>query len=144
MKKITLIFAIFSFITIYGQSDKSKGQQIKALKIAFITNELELTPKEASQFWPVYNAFDEKQKHFRKQKNASLNMQNKIQIDKLSDKDALIILAQIESEEEQLYLLKKKFVKDLMEVLAPIKILQLKKAEEDFNRKLLKQYRSKR
>ena len=33
---------------------------IKALKVAHITEKLDLTEKEAQQFWPIYNAYDEK------------------------------------------------------------------------------------
>ena len=50
----------------------------------------------------------------------------------------------MESTEDELYQLKKKFVANLKGVISPIKILKLKKAEEGFNRKLLQQYRDKR
>ena len=54
------------------------------------------------------------------------------------------MLAQLESTEDELYQLKKKFVANLKGVISPVKILKLKKAEENFNRKLLKQYRDKK
>lgn len=37
-------------------SDK-KQQDIEALKVAFVSRELELTPDEAQKFWPVYNQY---------------------------------------------------------------------------------------
>ncbi|MEY4504357.1 MAG: hypothetical protein RL154_651 [Pseudomonadota bacterium] len=38
--------------------DKAKLiQTIDALKVAYITKELNLTPDEAQKFWPVYNGF---------------------------------------------------------------------------------------
>jgi hypothetical protein len=49
----------------------------------------------------------------------------------------------MESTEDELYQLRKKFIGNLKGVLTPIKIIKLKKAEEGFNRKLLKQYRDK-
>jgi len=52
-------------------------------------------------------------------------------------------LNQIENTEDELYQLRKKFIVNLKSVLSPIKIIKLKKAEEGFNRKLLKQYREK-
>ena len=64
--------------------------------------------------------------------------------DKLSEKDAATMLAQMESTEDELYQLKKKFVTSLKGVISPVKILKLKKAEENFNRKLLQQYRDKK
>ena len=52
-------------------------------------------------------------------------------------------LAQIEDTEEELYLLRKKLTQNLKGILPYVKILKLRKAEEDFNRKLLHQYRKK-
>jgi hypothetical protein len=37
-------------------SDK-KQQDVEALKVAFISKELDLTPDEAQKFWPVYNQY---------------------------------------------------------------------------------------
>jgi hypothetical protein len=45
--------------------------------------------------------------------------------------------------EDELYQWRKKFIVNLKGVIPPIKIIKLKKAEEGFNRKLLKQYREK-
>ena len=36
---------------------EKKQQNIEALKVAFISKELELTPEEAQRFWPVYNQY---------------------------------------------------------------------------------------
>lgn len=61
MKKIYLIM-IFAGITSFawaqeGNSSEKKQQDIEALKVAFISRELELTPEEAQKFWPVYNQY---------------------------------------------------------------------------------------
>jgi hypothetical protein len=49
----------------------------------------------------------------------------------------------MENTEDELYQLRKKFIANLKGVLPSVKIIQLKKAEDDFNRKLLQQYRDK-
>ncbi|MEO8765765.1 MAG: hypothetical protein ABI416_15805 [Ginsengibacter sp.] len=41
-----------------GDGDNTRAEKIQALKIAFITNKLQLTPGEAQKFWPVYNQYD--------------------------------------------------------------------------------------
>ena len=56
---ITLFFIAITLNT-FGQR-KERHERIQALKVAFITEKLELTPEEAQQFWPVFNAI-EKQK----------------------------------------------------------------------------------
>jgi hypothetical protein len=50
----------------------------------------------------------------------------------------------METIEENLFALRKKFIKDLNGVISAKKIIILKKAEDDFNRQLLKQMRDKR
>ncbi len=144
---ITALFIAFT-ITTFGQRKedfKEKKEQIKALKIAHITTELNLTSDEAAKFWPLYNAFDEKQQEIRKQKMKSFMDRSKEDaIDKLTEKEATTILNQMESNDEELHQLKKKFVASLKGVLPAVKILKLKKAEEDFSKKLLKQYRDKK
>jgi hypothetical protein len=65
-------------------------------------------------------------------------------LDKMSERDASTLLSQIENSEEELFNLRNKFSKDLKEVLSAVKLSNSKKAEEDFNRKLLQQYRSKK
>ena len=149
--KITKLFPIlflFVSITFYGQGGrhfKEKKEQIKSMKIAFITNELSLTPDEATKFWPLFNAFDDKQNDIRMLKMKSyLDRMDESSIDKLSEKEAGTLLAQIESSEDELFQLRKKFEAGLRGVISPIKILKLKRAEENFNRKLLQQYRDKR
>ncbi|HMG81759.1 MAG TPA: hypothetical protein VK559_01870 [Ferruginibacter sp.] len=61
------IFISFIFLFAVGfanaQTDPSgesqKMQNIEALKIAFISKQLQLTPEEAEQFWPVYNQYSD-------------------------------------------------------------------------------------
>ena len=40
------------------EGDDTRAEKIQALKIAFITNKLQLSPDEAEKFWPVYNQYD--------------------------------------------------------------------------------------
>ena len=65
-------------------------------------------------------------------------------VEKLSEKDASTLLTQMESVEESLFALRKKFIKDLQGVISAKKIIKLKKAEEDFNRTLLRQIKERR
>ena len=113
------------------------------MKVGFITNELALTSEEASKFWPIYNAYDDKQFEIRHQKMKAYKGRMDADLEKMSEKEASSLLAQMESNEDELYQLRKKFVANLKGVLPAVKIIKLKKAEDDFNRKLLQQYRNK-
>ena len=70
IKLITILLFCFSIGTVAqpGSRFKEKKEQIKSLKVAFITNELNLTPDEAAKFWPIFNAFDAKQTELRQEK----------------------------------------------------------------------------
>lgn len=146
-KILPLLIAFISLNVIAqdGPIIRKKKEQIKALKVAFITYELALTSDEATKFWPLFNAFEEKQQEIKKQKlKGYLKRVDDGSFDNLSEKEATTMLAQMESTEDELYQLKKKFISNLKDVISPIKILKLKKAEENFNRKLLQQYRDRK
>ena len=139
-----IIFLLVASLS-FSQGFKEKREKVKALKVAYITEQLELTTEEAQKFWPLYNAFDDKQSELRHEKMRSILDRFKPgNVEKLSEKDASNSLAQMEKIEEDLFNLKKKFIKDLQGVISAKKIIKLKKAEEDFNRELLKQMREKR
>ena len=123
---------------------KEKKEQIKALKVAFLTTELELTSSESEKFWPIYNAFDDKQFELRHLKmRAFMGRMDDNAMDKMSEKEANSFLNQMESNEDELYMLRKKFITTIKGILPATKIIKLRKSEEDFNRKLLQQYRDK-
>ncbi len=141
---VSILFLLATTFSI-AQGHKEKQEKIKALKVAYITEQLELTADEAQKFWPIYNDYQEKQFDLRHEKMRSIL--NKLEIgtiEKLSEKEASSLLDQMENIEENLFLLQKKFTKDLQGIVSDKKIMKLKKAEGDFNRHLLKQMREKR
>jgi Spy/CpxP family protein refolding chaperone len=144
---LLLILSITSTLSFAqnGKNMKQKKEQIKSLKVAFITSELDLTPEESAKFWPIYNDYDAKQNTIRRTKmKSNLDQMKSESFGNLSEKDAAILLTQIENSEDELHQLRKKFISNLKSVIPTIKILKLRKAEEDFNRKLLQQYRNKK
>lgn len=55
-----------------GQRQQKK-ERVKQLKIAFFTEELDLTEAEAEKFWPIYNEMEEKMQAEKKKKNLATN-----------------------------------------------------------------------
>ena len=145
-KNIFTILLLLVSISFYAQGKKmlEKKEQIYALKVAFITNELSLTSSEAEKFWPIYNSFEDRQFDLKRQKFISyIKKMDDETLNKMSDKEALTVLTQMEASEDELFQLRKKLIINLKSVLSPVKIIKLKKAEEEFNKKLLQQYRNK-
>lgn len=65
-------------------------EELQSQKIAFFTQELELTPQEAQKFWPVYNEGNKKLHAARKQINVSLKDLNNALKDEEKVSDAQI------------------------------------------------------
>lgn len=144
LKKTLLVLILISFCSYAQDGMKEKKEQIKALKEGFFNTELALTSSEAEKFWPIYSTYDDKQFEIRHQKLKAYRNQLRDNIlYKMNEKEASVLLSKIERADEELYQLKKRLITDLKSFLPKVKILKLKKAEEDFNRKLLKQYKDK-
>lgn len=143
-KTLLIILFLLSIHSFAQQSESEKKEQIKALKVGFISNELSLTTGEAAKFWPIYNAFEDRQYELKYRKMKAIKDKiNDESLEKMSEKDASALLAQMESTENELHQIRKKLITNLRDVLPSTKIIKLKKAEDDFKRKLLQQYRNK-
>jgi len=62
MKRILPVLVLFTFLlSLQGMPqqppNQRKGGALEAMKIAFITKRLDLSPEEAERFWPVYNKY---------------------------------------------------------------------------------------
>ena len=116
------------------------------LKIAFITEKLDLSVDEAAKFWPVYNEFEAKKSKIRSKDLRSIKMQMRQNPD-MSEKEADELLDKLMKAENDMHTAKLKLIKDLKKILPSDKIIKLRAAEDEFNKKLLeklKEYREKR
>ena len=62
MKNFILILTLFLGIGLQSHAqddDKKDAGRLQALKIAYITKKLNLSPDEAQKFWPIYNQYAE-------------------------------------------------------------------------------------
>ena len=72
-----LLLNFFVFTVFIGISQD--GHRLEALKIAYITKNLDLSPEEAQKFWPVYNQYSAELKKARE--TAIRNNSSEIQLD---------------------------------------------------------------
>ena len=138
MKKLIFIFLLLTTV-FYAQ--ENRYEKIKALKTAYITEQLSLTSSEAEKFWPVYNDLEEKFHKLRQRKHDGIYEKLHLGIENLSDEEANKLIDEYLSiETDQLNLQKEKMAA-LRKVISPKKIIGLRKAEDDFKRELLDRYR---
>jgi hypothetical protein len=76
MKRFLLLL---SFTVSFLISVAQNGERLEALKIAYITKRLDLSPEEAQKFWPIYNQYAEELKQTRKE--AIRNNKSEIELD---------------------------------------------------------------
>mgnify|MGYP000580827812 CR=1 FL=1 len=142
LKKILTVVLLFSATVFYGQR-KQDHEKINSLKIAFITEKLDLSSKEAQNFWPIYNDYQEKREALRQKERTEIRVKIK-EASELSEKEAKNLLEKylrFENEEE---VLDNTFLKNVSEVISAKKTLLLLRSEEEFKRQLIRQYRHKK
>tara|TARA_R110000868_G_scaffold79928_11_gene227185 strand:+ start:1101 stop:1544 length:444 start_codon:yes stop_codon:yes gene_type:complete len=139
MKKIvTIIFVLGFYLLSFSQDNRDK---IKTLKIAYITEKLNLTQKQAQAFWPIYNNFEDA--NF-KLKSQSYAKRKKVDFENISDKDAETLLNEIRTIDGKKYTLKENYINDLLKVIPAKKIILLNKVEDDFKHKMFEEFKSRR
>ncbi|MGY5848444.1 hypothetical protein ACW6QP_13625 [Salegentibacter sp. HM20] len=137
---IILMFAGFSFQALAQDTDKQKQREkIKALKVAFITQELNLSNKTAQQFWPIYNAYEEKKRELHRREHIDLGS-----IECINEREANEMLAEYVQVEREEYIIKKQLFEDLRKIISAQDIIKLHKLEDEFHKKLIREYRARK
>lgn len=144
MKHIyTFILLLFSTI-LFSQDTDDRIERVKALRIAYISDRLNLTPEEAQKFWPVFNQFDDKQFELHRQKRQLMHKLRPENTANLSDKESSQLMAEDERLETEIQNNKKQLVKNLQGIIPNQKILMLRQIEVEFKQKLLNQIKNRR
>jgi hypothetical protein len=118
-----------------------KEDKIKAKKVAFFTQKLNLNSEEAEVFWPVYNEYQEQRESLFEQRKA-INDQFTRSLHKMSTKEvdeSLDKLMEISKDEAALL---ETYVTKFKSILPDKKVAQLFVVEEDYKRFLLQQIRN--
>ena len=142
-----MIIALLVF-AFYTKTNAQQGgkERMKAFKTAYITEELDLTVKEAEKFWPVYNKYDKKLFSLKVEKGRKERHRIKELggPENVSDEEATNIVFSMLSAEKEASVTREKMYKDLSKILSPTKLLTLYQAEMNFNKRLLSEYRKRK
>jgi Skp family chaperone for outer membrane proteins len=138
MKKI-LFIAFFLTMSGIASAQQDRFEEIRALKVSFITERLHLTPEQASRFWPEYNKYQNELRAIRKSFREKYQQQN---VQATREQAREFIDANLEYQEQALEL-KKKYKDVLLKTISPQQLAQLYDAERDFKKMLVDQLKSK-
>lgn len=146
MKTIKLL--ILSFLTlsaghIIAQEDgESKQDTRKAIRVAIITEKLDLTEEESKAFWPIYDQMIEDHKTLRK--NFAKTKEKGKKMDELTDEEVEQIINESFDFKQKELDLKKKYHTKLKEVLPIKKIAKLYHLEKRINEEMRARMRENR
>lgn len=142
MKKLLPIMLLLVSLSITAQH--KKRERIKALKVSFITEKLDLSEKEAQLFWPVYNDYEAKNSEIRFKEFRAIRKDIRDNIDTMTDENAKALIKKLNDAETRMHKLRVSFSEKLMEIIPAKKIIQLKIAEDDFKKKMLEEYKKRK
>jgi hypothetical protein len=143
MKNIVILFIGILFATsAFSQEeemikqDPKAQEKIKAARIAFITERLALTPDEAEKFWPIYREFSMKRMELKKQFQTKRNTPDPSKTTEQNEKENIEYGLQLRQKELDL---EKEYSSKLLNVIPPQKVMELRGAEDDFRKLVIKQ-----
>jgi len=142
-KKILILIVFLAYTSNFYAQRGSKHEKVKSLKVAYITEQLDLTSVEAQAFWPIYNEHEKKRNELRKRERNDIHAKLR-DANELSETEAnklLEVALSIKAEKEKL---SRSFLKEINKVISSKKTILLLNAEDDFKKRLLREYRHKR
>ncbi len=141
MKKIFILIMIsFTSLALYSQG-QGMDERLRARKAEYINEKLELTGEKKDQFWKIYTGFEQKKRDIR------IDMtQNRLGLRKstITDKEASKIIETELELKQAMVDLEKEYVDRYRDVLTPVQIITLYKAEDDFNKVVMERLRQMR
>lgn len=142
MKRIILILLVglLSISLATAQNREARHERIKSLKIAYITDKLQLTPDQSTKFWPLYNQMEQEQRQLRKNYMQEYKDKNPTADEKTAHQ---YVNDKIEFQEQELAV-KKKYNEKLLKVISAQQLAELYQSEQDFKRMLLKELHNRR
>ena len=132
MRRILMTLAAFAQDDELPQpQDQKVRDKIEAARIAYITDQLELTPAEAEKFWPIYREFAEKRREIRQQLRQTRKANP-------NQSDEELVNQQFKAKQQELDL-EKDYSGRLIKVISAQKLRSLPQAEKNFRQMILDQ-----
>ena len=140
---VLTITLLLPFVSNAQRLSPEQQEKYEALKIAFLTEELSLSSKEAQTFWPVYNEMEAKLNEIRQAKKKNVRNARK-NFDSMSDADLEAAVIDALDLTDQEISTKREYLPQFKSVLPMRKVAKLYASEEKFKRRLLQKIKDKR
>lgn len=141
MKKLLSILLLFCFFVgaVNAQEKREeRNARVKAMRAAYITENLDLTIEEAQLFWPIFNEYEAKRKSIQK------SFIRKKDIETMTESEAEDFVNQTFVKEQQILDLKRTYFEKFKTAISIKKIAKLPRIEKKFRQELLKRMKQRR
>ena len=136
-KILALALLLTTFLS-FGQHNKESREKIKALKVAYLTQELKLNAIEAQQFWPLYHKHKEKIDNYQEKGRSKFRKFRKLEnLEEAEAKKLVFLKATLD---KKIIIEKELFISEVSAFLSYNKIIKLYHSEREFARKLMRKY----
>ena len=122
---LILLLALCGLSNVHAQVQEPDGRRLEALKVAWLTKKLDLSPEEAQRFWPVYNKYTEEIRAVRQEQRQN-------------PKDDEL------ATEEKILGIRKKYNGEFAKALPPEKVNTFFRSEKDFGNEVRKELQERR
>ena len=142
----TTLITFLSFLISLSSFAQGPGNRMnieeryRSQKIAFITDKLQLTSKEAREFWPIYNQFEVDKDALAKEMHAYRETLPQDD-NEISEEQAVEFLAFYNKHNAKMFKLNQENQKKFLIVISAKKLMLLNIAENELRRHLLKEFR---
>jgi len=144
MKKLILVTLTMIFFAGWSHAQqpgkKKFEEKLNSMRIAFITQKLDLSADEAKAFWPIYDAYTAERRSLRKDKR---DAQSRTPKSITADEAEEMIEGSFENDAKEIEL-RKKYYDQLKAVIPVEKVAKLAKVEREFRKKILKAAKERR
>ena len=113
--------------------------RVRAQRVAFITEKIDMTSKEAEKFWPPFNEYEQEERRIRRRYQP-----DQTRVIDMTNEEARQFLEKRFDMEQELLDLKRRYFLQLAEVIAPRKLAGFARADREFKKLLLNRIRARR
>lgn len=118
--------------------DDPAYERVRAQRVAYITQRLNLTPEESRDFWPLHNAYENQKREIGRR------YRHRGDVEELSETEARELITRELEKEEALLKLRQRYFREFLEVLPARKLVLYGKADREFKRDILRELKRRR
>lgn len=121
-----------------GEAFENRRDRIEALRVSYITTELQLTTSESQAFWPVYNEFRAEEQAIRKRYKPVKK------VEEMTEAEARMHLDKTLQRESEMLDLKAKYNERFLAVLPAQKLAMLTVLDRKFKERVLREMKERK